>query len=202
MRVLNLGTGTKPRNVDVSNWKEIPFCFFSFFCLGENYVVQFLNKKWNQIFSSWELFAFDFIFTNQGTCKLWSSDSWWTSHASRADEISRMVKSIEMLWVWAEKAPAVCHLSCKVSKLSFAAAPYWAGRLLKEPGFYFWDVASSDTLHMQMCRTLCFAGLQIRTLSNLDEFLSSTFPQQHNSCPAPSSCVWRFLALQNGKYVK
>jgi len=200
--------GTKPRNVDVSNWKEIPFCFFSFFLyLGKNYLVQFLNKKWSQVFSSWELLAFNLIlFTNQGTCKLWSSGSGWTSHASRADGISRMVKNTEMLWVSAEKSLAVCHLSCKISKLSFAAAPYWAGRMpcrfLKEPGFYFWNVASSDTLLMQMCRILCFAGLQIRTLSNLDEFLGSTFPQQHNTCPAPSSCIWRFLALQNGEYVK
>jgi len=43
--VPNLGTGTKPRSIDVSKGKEISFCFFSFFfCLGENNSVQFLNK--------------------------------------------------------------------------------------------------------------------------------------------------------------
>lgn len=86
------------------------------------------------------------------------------------------------------KRVALCHLRCRTLDLSSQAGLYRAdrlpGRFMKEPGLCFWNIASSDTLHIRMCRTLCFSGLQIGTRFNLAEIPGSAFPQQQNSFPS------------------
>lgn len=93
VRVLNLGTGTKTRNIHVSKGKEIPFCFFSFFfCLGENNSVQFLNKIRSQLFGSWELSLQPCFFHEPGNL-----EAGLDFPASRDAGVARMVKATEIL---------------------------------------------------------------------------------------------------------
>lgn len=168
----------KPRNIHVSKGKEIPFCFFSFFfCLGENNSVQFLNKIWSQIFISWELISLQpCCFQNQGTWKPW--DCGYTS-------LLPGMLGLQGWWElqkYPESGPKkTCTMSAAEPKLCSQAALYRADRIpsrfLQVPGVCFWNIASSDALHMQMCRTLCFAGLQISTRFDSAGFLGSTFPQ-------------------------
>lgn len=87
MGVLNLGTGTKPRNVYVFQGKGNSFCFFSFFCLGKSNSIQFLNKIWSQLFGFWQLLSWHPCFFHQpgkledpglwlGLPQIWRSQGW------------------------------------------------------------------------------------------------------------------------------
>lgn len=95
------------------------------------------------------------------------------------------------------KRVALCHLRCRTLDSSSQAGLYRADRMpggfLKEPGLCFWNIASSDTLHMRMCRTLCFSGLQIGTRFNLAvHFLSNKTlsPRSLIFC-MKVSCIWK-----------
>lgn len=103
--------------------------------------------------------------------------------AARDVGVARMVKATEILGVWAEKD--LHYVILDAEPLSWVLKQLFTecSQVLTEPGLCFWNIASSDTLHMWMCRTLCFVGLQISIRFNSAGFLGSTFPQQQNPCP-------------------
>lgn len=108
--------------------------------------------------------------------------------ASADLEVARMVKATDPLGVWGKKTCAMsslCYakpLSSDLKQLSTKLTGPQAG-FLKEPCLCSRNIASSGTVHTWMCRTLCFAGLQISTRFNSPGFPGSNFSQQQKSCP-------------------